>query len=531
MSSQLATGQSFSIDQHVIAGGGGSSHGGAYSVAGTIGQGYVETTMSGGIYSLENGFWAQEEAFNQAPTITPIENQQVSEDSDPLVLPFTIGDSETALDDLVIRATSSNPTLLPIQNILLEGTSGSRSATVRPVADGHGEAIVSLIVEDGQASVQTSFSVLVMPVNDPPLLGVIPDLILDEDTSRTVSLPLLDVDSPFEDVVVTVSSLDGAVLGPGALELELQNGAWNLTVKPDPNRFGEAEILFVVSDGEATVEFRQTVSVLSINDPPSLGALAPLTIEEDEVVDVNFEFGDIDTPSDELRLSIASVVGNLFDIDGLLIEGETPSGRITLRPRENVSGEGVIMIRLSDGQNEVEQEIPILISAVNDPPTFTIVEEITLDENQEISVPILVFDPDNDSDSLIFGGASLNNGLINAQTLVFSGSGSERRLQIRPQLDQSGEAIVIVGLSDGREVTSTRLKVIVVPDSDPLPPVAAVMEIQRDGGQVVIQWDTKGLLQSAPVIGGPYQEVVGAVSPFTLLAPIDVSLFFRVIEP
>ncbi|MBA4149002.1 MAG: hypothetical protein H0X66_12870 [Verrucomicrobia bacterium] len=47
--------QSFSIDWHKIAGGGGTSTGGNYTLTGTIGQ-HDAGTMSGGNYTLEGGF-------------------------------------------------------------------------------------------------------------------------------------------------------------------------------------------------------------------------------------------------------------------------------------------------------------------------------------------------------------------------------------------------------------------------------------------------------------------------------------------
>jgi hypothetical protein len=52
------TAQSYSIDWYKIAGGGGTSSGGVYSVSGTIGQPDASTAMSGGNYSLTGGFWA-----------------------------------------------------------------------------------------------------------------------------------------------------------------------------------------------------------------------------------------------------------------------------------------------------------------------------------------------------------------------------------------------------------------------------------------------------------------------------------------
>src|SRR5208337_4902525 len=50
--------QSYSIDWYKIAGGGGTSTGGTYTVSGTIGQHDAGGPMTGGSYSLTGGFWA-----------------------------------------------------------------------------------------------------------------------------------------------------------------------------------------------------------------------------------------------------------------------------------------------------------------------------------------------------------------------------------------------------------------------------------------------------------------------------------------
>ncbi len=50
--------QSYSIDSFTIAGGGGASTGGVYSVSGTIGQPDAGPTMNGGNYSVDSGFWS-----------------------------------------------------------------------------------------------------------------------------------------------------------------------------------------------------------------------------------------------------------------------------------------------------------------------------------------------------------------------------------------------------------------------------------------------------------------------------------------
>jgi len=50
--------QTYSIDWYKVAGGGGTSTGGIYTVSGTIGQHDAGGLMTGGSYSLTGGFWA-----------------------------------------------------------------------------------------------------------------------------------------------------------------------------------------------------------------------------------------------------------------------------------------------------------------------------------------------------------------------------------------------------------------------------------------------------------------------------------------
>jgi hypothetical protein len=52
-----ARAQNYSIDWYTIAGGGGASSGGNFTLSGTIGQ-PATATMSGGNFSLTGGFWS-----------------------------------------------------------------------------------------------------------------------------------------------------------------------------------------------------------------------------------------------------------------------------------------------------------------------------------------------------------------------------------------------------------------------------------------------------------------------------------------
>ena len=55
--SEMASGQDFSIDAYVVAGGGGTSSGGNYTLSGTVGEPSAGSALSGGGYILQGGFW------------------------------------------------------------------------------------------------------------------------------------------------------------------------------------------------------------------------------------------------------------------------------------------------------------------------------------------------------------------------------------------------------------------------------------------------------------------------------------------
>jgi hypothetical protein len=65
-------GQQITIDWHKIAGGGGTSTNGPYSLSGTLGQHDAGGPMTGGAFSLTGGFWVLPTAVQvtNAPTLT-----------------------------------------------------------------------------------------------------------------------------------------------------------------------------------------------------------------------------------------------------------------------------------------------------------------------------------------------------------------------------------------------------------------------------------------------------------------------------
>jgi cyclophilin family peptidyl-prolyl cis-trans isomerase len=101
---------------------------------------------------------------NTAPTLDNFSNVSVAVGSSIAPINFTVGDAETALDALTITATSSNSTLFPEANVLLEGSGANRTLTLTAASGQSGTATITVRVEDeGALSVTKTFTVNVVP--------------------------------------------------------------------------------------------------------------------------------------------------------------------------------------------------------------------------------------------------------------------------------------------------------------------------------------------------------------------------------
>ncbi len=102
------------------------------------------------------------------PTISDIPNQSTDEDVPFGPYSFTVSDDNLAA--CTLNATSSNTTLVPNANIVLEGTGAGRSITITPTANQHGTTTITLTITDGGgASASDTFDLTVNSVNDPPI--------------------------------------------------------------------------------------------------------------------------------------------------------------------------------------------------------------------------------------------------------------------------------------------------------------------------------------------------------------------------
>ncbi len=101
---------------------------------------------------------------NMAPTLSAISAQSIDQDTATQALAFTVND-ESGAGAVTLTATSLNPAVVPVENITLGGSGGSRTITVTPAEDATGTAGVVITATDPQGQQSTGgFNVTVRAV-------------------------------------------------------------------------------------------------------------------------------------------------------------------------------------------------------------------------------------------------------------------------------------------------------------------------------------------------------------------------------
>ena len=143
---------------------------------------FTDLAVSGG-YSIQ---------WDEDPVCQPIGDQVLTEDNGGSILPFLsrCSDDRASNDDLQVMFTNSDETLVAVD--LAEG-----DVRLRLLPEASGQAVIGITVVDpaGNTWSQT-FTLLVEPVDDPPVIAEFPAIIpVEHEMETTINMTWSDVDS------------------------------------------------------------------------------------------------------------------------------------------------------------------------------------------------------------------------------------------------------------------------------------------------------------------------------------------------
>ena len=196
-------------------------------------------------------------SLNATPTITTVANKSVAEDVSTGNLAFTVGDKETAVGSLVVTATSSNTALVGVTNIILAGTTASRTVNITPAKDKNGTSLITLTVKDaGGQTAKSSFLLTVTAVNDAPK-PVADTVTRQPGKSITIArtFPARN-DTDVDSTNLTVTAVASKSIGGVAITLNATNIIFAASTATTSDKF-----TYTVSDGLLTATGTNIVNV------------------------------------------------------------------------------------------------------------------------------------------------------------------------------------------------------------------------------------------------------------------------------
>ncbi|MDR3460130.1 MAG: glycoside hydrolase family 31 protein [Verrucomicrobiae bacterium] len=124
--------------------------------------------MLGGVYCVDdtnrNVAVFGSLALNTSASISTVPNQTTAQSTPTPAIPFTVG--STSANPLTISVNSSDTNLLPVANIIVTGTGGTRWVTLTPGRGISGTCTVTLTVSDGIGTASTQLTLTVRPLTD-----------------------------------------------------------------------------------------------------------------------------------------------------------------------------------------------------------------------------------------------------------------------------------------------------------------------------------------------------------------------------
>ena len=329
--------------------------------------------------------------INDAPTLTASQSETTSEDN---ALNFTLNSGS----DIESSPLNYSVVTGPGQGVLNCDGGTSQSCTYTPNLNYNGSDSFTYKVDDGELDSNiATVNLTVTTVNDPPTMGSDQNLSLNEDNPLNLTLNnASDVDG---------DSLGYKIITPpshGVLSSCITTGSYgtdlSCTYTPNGNYNGPDSFTYIANDSSLDAQNVATVSltIVSVNDAPTLGATQSETTNEDTPITFNLNSG-TDVESDPLTYIVVAPPAT-----GTLSCNGGSSRECTFTPSLNFNGSETFTYKVNDGELDSNiATVTLTVNSVNDAPVMASDQSLITNEDNPINFTISNA-TDVDGDSLTY---------------------------------------------------------------------------------------------------------------------------------
>ncbi|KPA11344.1 peptidase-like protein, partial [Candidatus Magnetomorum sp. HK-1] len=436
----------------------------------------ITATDEGGLSATEV-FNLTVDSVNDAPSISSIADQTISEDTTISSIEFTVSDIETAVCDHGVNIQSSDTNLVPIENISYSCSADVFSLSIAPASNQSGSSNITITATDEGGLYATEvFTLTVDSVNDVPSISSIVDQTTNEDTSiDSINFTVSDIETVGCDHGINIDSSDTSLIPIENISYSCSADVFYLTITPTSNQSGSSIITITATDegGLSTTEVF-TLTVDSVDDAPVVvQAIDDIVLESNAaeyIIPLTNVFNDIENDS-----IITSVYNNS---NVALVIGAISGNDLILSLQPDMAGSAEFTIRATANEKSADDvfSVNVKLSDVA-PEVLTPIDDIVVFEDAPSTIIDLttVFTDANDDDLSIVKSIAYNTNESIVSTTI-----TNNQLILSYHPDTSGTAtIVIRGTSQDQSVDET-FDLTVTPVDDPPIVAKAINDLTVD---------------------------------------------------
>lgn len=455
-------------------------------------------------YTVRDNEGATSDPATITITVTPVndkpvavnDSRTINEDNSAII--NVIGNDTDADGSIVPNSVDLNPATPGIQTGLTvaEGTftvDASGVVTFVPVSNFFGTVVINYTVtdNDGAVSDPATITVVVNPVNDPPVAN---NDVASTPQGQSITLNLLtndlDVDGTIDASTVDLNPATGVIdktrtIASGTYTVD-NSGV--LTFTPVPAFSGTSTITYNVADNLGAKSNNATISILVnfVNQPPVANDDA-VTTTEDNPIAINVLANDTDdgtivTATVDLNPNVGGIQNSITGPEGTFtVNG---SGLVTFTPALNFHGTALVSYTVNDniGVTSNVATLTVTVTPVNDPPVANN-DAANTTEDTPVTINVIANDTDVDgtidpaSVDLVPGG-DIDGTLTTAQG-TFTRNATTGAVTFAPVANFFGNATATYSVRDnlGAQSNTATITVTVANVNDP--PVFNVISDQR----------------------------------------------------
>jgi hypothetical protein len=227
---------------------------------------------------------------------------------------------------------------------------------------GPGNINISFLeLSNGYIGKAENVSIIVeQPANTQPIISLIEDQTIDEDTTGFISFTVTDAESDPCDLTLNITSSDQSILPDNSISYVCSENNYTITALPEMNQNGIVELSLMVSDHEGlTASTSVQLTITSVDDPPTITEISNLSIELNKACTLSFTITDAD--STDLTVSATSSNQTLVAINTIVLTGQGSVRSISITPTEHMSGSSIITLAVTDGNITITSSFELTV--------------------------------------------------------------------------------------------------------------------------------------------------------------------------